>query len=78
MKMHPIDRAADIIGSQVALAAALRVTKAAVCQWKDEKRRVPLEHCPAIERLTGGAVRCEDLRPDVEWAVLRGQAAKAS
>jgi DNA-binding transcriptional regulator YdaS (Cro superfamily) len=71
MEKHPIDRAAELLGSQVALAAALGVTKAAVNQWKDEGRRVPAEHCPAIERLTGGAVRCEDLRPDVEWGVVR-------
>lgn len=71
---HPVDRAAKAVGSQTALAAALGVTKAAVGQWKDEGRRVPAEHCPAIERLTGGIVRCEDLRPDVAWDVLRMQA----
>ncbi len=27
--------------------------------------------CIAIERESGGAVRCEDLRPDVDWAFLR-------
>jgi len=68
---HPIDRAAKLLGSQVALASALGVTKAAVGQWKDEGRRVPAEHCPSIERLTGGAVTCEELRPDVQWGVLR-------
>lgn len=68
---HPVDRAAQILGSQVALAEALGVTKAAVGQWRDEGRRVPAEHCPAIERLTAGVVRCESLRPDIEWAVLR-------
>lgn len=70
---HPIDRAAKVVGSQTALAVALGVTKAAVGQWKDPGRRVPAEHCPAIERLTSGAVRCEDLRPDVAWDVLRMQ-----
>jgi DNA-binding transcriptional regulator YdaS (Cro superfamily) len=68
---HPIELAADIVGSEVKLATALGVTRAAVNQWKDEGRRVPAEHCPAIERLTNGAVRCEALRPDIEWAVLR-------
>ena len=28
--------------------------------------------CINIERETAGAVRCEDLRPDVDWAYLRG------
>jgi DNA-binding transcriptional regulator YdaS (Cro superfamily) len=31
--------------------------------------RVPAEYCPAIEKATG--VRCEELRPDVQWGVLR-------
>lgn len=29
----------------------------------------------AIERESLGAVRCEDLRPDVDWAYLRGSVA---
>ena len=73
---HPIERAARVVGSQAALAIALKVTKAAVGQWKDAGRRVPAEHCPAIERLTGGQVRCEELRPDVAWGVLRHQIAE--
>lgn len=28
---------------------------------------VPEDKCAAIEAATAGAVRCEDLRPDVEW-----------
>jgi DNA-binding transcriptional regulator YdaS (Cro superfamily) len=71
---HPIERAAKIVGSQTALATELGVTKAAVGQWKEDGRRVPAEHCPLIEELTAGAVRCEELRPDVAWRVLRGQA----
>ncbi|GAA0809166.1 transcriptional regulator [Cupriavidus gilardii] len=74
MKEHPIDMAARIVGSQVALAVHLSVTKAAVNQWKQPGRKVPAEHCPAIERLTGGLVRCELLRPDVDWAYLRDAA----
>jgi DNA-binding transcriptional regulator YdaS (Cro superfamily) len=72
---HPVDLAAEVVGSQAALASVLGVTRAAVSQWKDEGRKVPAEHCPVIERATGGRVRCEDLRPDVAWNVLRDQAA---
>lgn len=42
-----------------------------VYQWANGSRQVPAERCPAIERLTEGAVRCETLRGDVDWAVLR-------
>lgn len=69
--MHPVNRAASVLGSKAALARALRVTKAAVSQWMDVGRSVPAERCPDIERLTNGAVRCEDLRPDIPWGVLR-------
>ena len=67
--MHPIKRAAKIVGSQVALAKSLGVTPGAVSQWVDGG--VPLDRCIPIERMTAGAVRCEDLRPDVDWAYLR-------
>lgn len=85
MDKHPIERAAEVLGSQVALASLLGVTKAAVHQWKDQGRRVPAEHCPPIERATRQVaiekgdpsliVTCEELRPDVAWAVLREQVA---
>jgi DNA-binding transcriptional regulator YdaS (Cro superfamily) len=42
--------------------------------WK-ARGRVPAEHCPSIEAATG--IRCEDLRPDVNWSVLRGTAQQA-
>lgn len=71
---HPIEKAARIVGSQRALATALGVTKGAVWQWKDGDRQVPAEHCPGIERLTQGQVRCEELRPDVDWGYLRNSA----
>lgn len=80
---HPIDRAARALGTQVALAKVLVVSKGAVNQWKEEGRRVPAEHCPIIERETRRAaaekgdpslvVMCEELRDDVAWYVLRQQ-----
>lgn len=70
---HALDRATGIVGSQSVLAAALGVSKGAVSQWKEEGRRVPAEHCPIIEEMTRGAVRCEDLRPDIRWDVLRAK-----
>lgn len=66
-----LDKAIAIIGSLKALANELKVTKGAIGQWKIPHRRIPAEHCPTIERLTNGQVRCEHLRPDIEWAYLR-------
>lgn len=62
----PIERAFALAGGMAALAKKLNRSRGAVNQWKD---RVPAEACPDIERITG--VRCEELRPDVAWGVLR-------
>lgn len=37
-------------------------------------RRFRESLCIAIERESAGAVTCEELRPDVDWAYLRGTA----
>lgn len=66
---HPIAKAAAVVGSQVALAALLDVTKAAVGQWKLPGRQVPIEHCLAIERATGGHVNRAQLRPRDYWRI---------
>lgn len=34
-------------------------------------QRLGADLCIAIERESGGSVRCEELRPDVDWAYLR-------
>lgn len=69
--INPVSKACAILGGQRVLADRLGVTPPFVNQWLSGYRRVPAERCPDIERLTGGAVRCEDLRPDVDWGVLR-------
>lgn len=72
--MHPIARACEIVGSQRALADAMGVTPAVVSQYLSGLRHVPPDRCIQIEAATSGAVRCEDLRPDIPWGVLRGTA----
>lgn len=67
--MTSLEHAIQIVGSQTALAKQLGVAQGHVWHWT--KSKVPAEHCPSIERATGGVVRCEDLRPDVDWSVLR-------
>jgi DNA-binding transcriptional regulator YdaS (Cro superfamily) len=69
--MTAIEKAAELVGSQKKLAELLHVSKAAVNQWKLPGRKVPTIHCPAIEEATKGIVRCEDLRPDLNWVILR-------
>lgn len=61
-----------------AMAGALKVSKPTVSQWipakRSHRRPIPPVRCLQIERLTG--VTCEELRPDIDWSVLRGQKRK--
>lgn len=69
--LNPIERAIDAMGGVAETVRKLKLNgHATVYQWT--KTRVPAERCPQIEQATGGLVRCEDLRPDVQWSVLRG------
>jgi len=71
--MNAIEKAIDAVGGVSQLASRLpgNVSPQRVCNWR--VRGVPAEVCPDIERATGGAVTCEDLRPDLaeQWAYLR-------
>lgn len=71
MMKQAIQKACDIAGGQSALARMLGVKPPSVNEWVKGHRPIPAERCPTIEKATGGAVRCEDLRPDVDWGYLR-------
>lgn len=68
---NAILKAAELMGGQASLARAMGVQPPTVNQWAKGDRPVPAERCPQIEAITSGGVRCEELRPDVNWAVLR-------
>lgn len=73
-----LKRAAEILGGQAAVARALGYEdRRSVSPWFTTDRDLPAEHCPTIERATAGAVTCEELRPDVDWSVLRTPTDKA-
>ena len=69
-QVNYMELAISSVGGLSALSALLEQKPQVVSNWRS--RGVPAEHCPSIERATEGAVRCEDLRPDVDWAYLRG------
>ncbi len=71
-----IKKTCRVIGSQAALARLIGVTPPTVNQWVSGHRQVPAERCPQIEKATLGAVKCEELRPDIDWAYLRSAGAK--
>lgn len=63
-------KAIEVMGGQQSAKRLLGLnTYQAIQAWK--RTRVPAEYCPAIEKATNGTVRCEDLRPDVDWGYLR-------
>jgi DNA-binding transcriptional regulator YdaS (Cro superfamily) len=75
--MDAIKLAISHFSNATELARVLGVTTQAVCFWRDGARRVPADKCPDIERATDGVVRCEMLRPDVDWGYIRNSAKSA-
>lgn len=62
--------------TQSQLASLLGVSQGAVGQWKMDGRRIPADKCVAIERLSKGAVTCEEMRPDIYSSRLRSMLKK--
>ena len=74
--MSPLARAVAILGGAAATSRKLGVTPQAVFFWLKGARTIPPEQCIALERETSGKVIVEDLRPDVDWAVIRAKPAR--
>lgn len=62
--MEALKTAIDKAGGQAKLALLIDVKPNVIGNWK-LRGQVPEEKCPSIETATG--VRCEELRPDVNW-----------
>lgn len=63
--MSPIERAIDAVGSQAALAKALKVSPQHVWNWLNRDKRIPAEQVLPIEAATEGKVTRHELRPDI-------------
>lgn len=59
---------------QVAFAAQCQTSGGQLKQVAYGHRRASAALAINVERASGGEVRCEDLRPDIDWAYLRGTA----
>ncbi len=71
--------AAKALGSKSELARGIGLSKQGIHPYFHTDRPFPADYCPTVERLTeaaGKRVMCEQLRPDVEWGVLRHPAPK--
>lgn len=78
MSTETLRIAIDRIGGQTALADYLsshgwpKVRQGNISKWlrsATPESIPPAQYCPDIEAATG--VRCEELRPDVKWSILR-------
>lgn len=59
--------------SMAALAKALFLNPDQVRQWRHghEGRRPNADNCAALERVSNGAMTCEELRPDLAWSRIK-------
>lgn len=72
--MSKVQRAVEILGGQAATARAVGVSPQAVAFWLAGERQPSAEAAIAIESATRGLVTVEDIRPDIDWKVVRGGA----
>lgn len=52
-------------GLAAALAPFGTITQQAIYKWRASG--IPIDRAPLIEVASDGCVKCDDLRPDVEW-----------
>lgn len=66
--------------ARVAFAKRCKTTLAYMRRviYSDGKRQFGADLCIDIERESGGAVQCESLRKDVDWAFIRASKVKAA
>lgn len=50
------------------LSTLMGVSESMVSKWGSGVRQITAERCLEIERETAGVVRCETMRPDINWA----------
>lgn len=58
-------------GTAKKLAEALGISTSYLSQMAHGDAQISIPRCVAFEDLTGGAVRCEELRPEVDWGRFR-------
>ncbi|HOX27342.1 MAG TPA: YdaS family helix-turn-helix protein [Candidatus Krumholzibacteria bacterium] len=58
---------------RVAFAERAGTSPAYLLQLAYGYKRASVNMCVSIEKASRGAVRCEELRKDVDWAYLKGR-----
>ncbi|HDR1413179.1 helix-turn-helix domain-containing protein [Pasteurella multocida] len=66
-----INKAIALLGGQSALARACGVSQPTVNKWVNGGN-MDVKHIVSIIKATDGRVTAEEIRPDVDWAVIKG------
>jgi len=66
-----IEKAIEVIGGAEKLARKLEVSYQTVLNWKNGFAVPSCLNCVRIEKVTGGAVKRENILPDYPWHELR-------
>jgi len=69
MKTNLVAIACDVVGGMGVLSRLLGVSAPTVSQWKSGVRPIPIERCAAIEKITGGKVTRQEMRPK-DWHLI--------
>lgn len=67
-----IKKAVEICGNQALLAKACGVSQPTVFKWLNGAL-LDVKYIPSIISATNGKVTAEEIRPDVDWAVIKGE-----
>lgn len=60
------------VPEQVMFARRCKTSVGYIRKAVSKGQRFDVALCISFERESGGAVRCEEVRPDVDWSFLRG------
>ncbi|WP_042295866.1 YdaS family helix-turn-helix protein [Paraburkholderia bannensis] len=69
--------AVKLAGGASALAEHLRLSRGAIYDFIRRGNFAP-EHCPEIEKFSGGRVKCEVLNNTVDWAYVRATSTESA
>ncbi|AEP36202.1 transcriptional regulator [Taylorella asinigenitalis] len=58
-------------GRSKRLIEGLGISRVSLWQWKNEHVKISIERCLEIEKFTAGKVTCEELRPELDWVLIK-------
>lgn len=70
-----LQRAIALLGGPSEAGRRLGVTAQTVCNWTSRGRQIPVAVAVAMERVSDGAIRVEDICPGIDWQVIRAKTA---